>query len=151
MKKFLILFFALSLNSLDLISQEFIGDKNDIDIILKNTEAFSKAYVNADYDGIKESYAENAVILPPGAELIKGKQAIKERWILPEEVKILSHKITQTEIKIINDHAYDIGYYEGSTQRNDGTEISWKGKYLIVWKKEEGDWKIYADAWNQVE
>ena len=44
-----------------------------------------------------------------------------------------------------------MGYYEGKTQRKDGSEISWKGKYVIVWKKEKGDWKIHLDAWNRVE
>ena len=29
----------------------------------------------------------------------------------------------------------------------DGTTID-AGKYIVVWKKEKGDWKLYRDIWN---
>jgi ketosteroid isomerase-like protein len=43
-----------------------------------------------------------------------------------------------------------MGYYEGKSLKQDGEEISWKGKYLIVWKKEANDWKMYMDIWNRI-
>ncbi len=59
-------------------------------------------------------------------------------------------QIKPVEIKIIDDYAYDIGYYEGKTIRKDKREVQCKDKYLIVWKKEYGDWKIYSEAWNRI-
>ena len=32
----------------------------------------------------------------------------------------------------------------------DNKEVSWHGKYTIVWKKTDGEWKIYLDIWNNV-
>lgn len=126
------------------------GNEKDINTILDNISNFSQYYISADYEGLADSYAIDGKILPPGADIIEGKEAIKKRWMLPDGVRILHHKITPTEIKVIGDYAYDVGYYEGKTLRKDQSEVSWKGKYLIVWIKEEGDWKIYADAWNRV-
>ena len=60
------------------------------------------------------------------------------------------HEVEPTEITIVDNIAYDLGYYNGKTQRKDGSVVTWKGKYLIVWKKVEGEWKIYADAWNDI-
>ncbi|MEP5612978.1 MAG: nuclear transport factor 2 family protein [Cyclobacteriaceae bacterium] len=131
-------------------SQDYQGDQKDIDQILKNIETFSTSYMNADYERLANSYSINGKILPPGADIIQGRQAIKKRWTLPEGVVILNHKVTPIEIKVVGEYAYDVGYYEGRTRRRDETEVSWKGKYLIVWISEEGDWKIYADAWNQI-
>ena len=132
------------------VAQKFTGRQKDIDEILKKIEAFSLAYMNLDYDAIANAYTMDGKILPPGTDIITGREAIKKRWTLPAGVKIPLHKVTPTEITVIGDYAHDIGYYEGRTLRKDGTEVSWKGKYLIIWKKENGEWKIYADAWNQV-
>jgi ketosteroid isomerase-like protein len=119
--------------------------------ILKKTEEFSNAYMNKDYAKLASSYTLDAKILPPGADIITGREAIKKRWILPLGIQIRVHKITPTEINLLGNLAYDIGYYEGITIKKDASEVSWKGKYLIVWKKEDGDWKIYADAWNRMD
>lgn len=131
-------------------NNENLALKEEVLKIVSNIINFSKYYTSADYDALANAYCKEGVILPPGADIIKGRAAIKKRWILPEGVKVPYHKITPTEIKIIGDYAYDIGYYEGTTIRKDKSEVSFKGKYLIVWKKEDGDWKIYADAWNKI-
>lgn len=64
--------------------------------------------------------------------------------------RAIAHKISPQEIKIIGNEAYDYGYYEGTTRFSDGKEKSGKGKYVIVWKKVENEWKIYLDIWNRI-
>jgi ketosteroid isomerase-like protein len=123
---------------------------SDIIEIANKIIKFSRFYTTENYDSLAASYSFDGVILPPGADIIRGREAIKKRWILPAGVKVPYHKITPIEINVFDDIAYDIGYYEGKTVKKDASEIEWKGKYLIVWKKEEGDWKIYADAWNRI-
>ncbi len=131
-------------------AQTFVGDQNDIKIILKNIDDFSRFYMKLDYESIVNAYTEDAVIMPPGADIISGREAIRKQWTLPIGVKIPYHKISPVEIKIVGEYAYDLGYYEGRTMQKDGNEMSWKGKYLIVWKKVNNQWKIYADAWNRI-
>lgn len=147
--KLLCLLFLIGFQNIS--CQTYDGKQEDIDQILKNIEAFSDFYINADYESLANAYAEDAVILPPGDDIIKGQEAIKEKWQLPEGFSILDHKISPTEIKIEGNYAYDIGYYSGSTQKKDGSQVSWKGKYLIVWVRRKDDWKIYADAWNRID
>ncbi|HCM75769.1 MAG TPA: hypothetical protein DIS90_05280 [Cytophagales bacterium] len=124
--------------------------EREIEQILKQTELFSLSYMNADFESLANSYTADAKILPPGAGIIEGREAIKKRWILPDGVRILLHKVTPSEITVQGNWAYDLGYYEGKTRKKNGEEVAWKGKYLIVWKKETGTWKMYADAWNGV-
>jgi ketosteroid isomerase-like protein len=124
--------------------------KLEIQQILRATESFSTFYMNANYDGLANSYTEDAKILPPNTKIIEGREAIRNKWILPDGMSILMHKVTPSEITIRNEYAYDIGLYEGISRTKAGVEIPWKGKYLIVWKKEKGEWKIYADAWNRI-
>lgn len=141
-----ILFF--SLNFVD--AQEYMGSKKDIDQILQNAKNFSKYVVDSDYKMIGASYTADAKIFPNNRKILTGKDSILAYWKLPDGIRIVHHKLMPEEIKIIGNEAYDYGYYEGSTQKADGSESSWKGKYVVVWRKEDGNWKMYLDIWNSV-
>lgn len=151
MKKLFISIVLINVGVAYAFAQQYEGDQDEIDAILTSIENFSAYYMEEDYESLANAYASDAKILPPGADIIEGKEAIKKRWVLPDGVSVPHHKISPVEIKVIGDYAYDMGYYEGKTRRADQSEVSWKGKYLIVWKKEKGDWKIYMDAWNRID
>ncbi|MBT8384431.1 MAG: nuclear transport factor 2 family protein [Bacteroidia bacterium] len=136
--------------SISLYAQEYSGSGEDINIILTNIKNFSRAYVGADYDKLTDFYSKDGKIFPTGADIIEGHLAIKKRWTLAKDTKILSHKITPIEISVVDNIAYDYGYYQGTSSKNEVID-SWKGKYVIIWKKVEGDWKIYLDIWNRVD
>lgn len=123
---------------------------SDLEIIKKNSMAFSKAYMDGDVDALVNLYTDDGKIFPNNRMIMAGTSDLKKYWTMPEGFKTLHHKVTPDEIHIENDIAYDYGYYEGKTLTKDKKESSWQGKYLIVWKKIEGDWKIYLDIWNSV-
>ncbi|MCA0154388.1 YybH family protein [Winogradskyella vincentii] len=125
-------------------------DNSDLGIIKNNIAAFSKAYMNDDIASLVDMYTDDGKIMPNNRKILAGKSALSSYWNLPEGVKILNHKVTPTEINIQNDIAYDFGYYEGTTLTKEQQEVSWKGKYVIIWKKIGNDWKIYLDIWNNV-
>lgn len=125
------------------------GNKEDINQILENTKAFSSYVIASDYKMIASSYTEDAKIFPNNTKILEGADILKY-WTLPEGISTLYHKITQTEITVVDDTAYDYGYYEGKTKQKDGRITSWQGKYVIVWKKVKGNWEMYLDIWNSV-
>lgn len=134
--------------SFQVSAQKYIGDKQEIDQILNNIKAFSQSVITSDYEGIAEAYTEDGKIFPNNSDIVEGKSKIKKWWVLPEGVKTTYHKIIPAEIRINGEYAYDHGLYEGNTLRANGREYPFKGKYVIVWKKENGSWKIYLDIWN---
>ena len=136
--------------SCSIYSQSFQGNKEDIEMILSNIKDFSNSVMNSDYQSIGMAYTIDAKIFPNNTDILQGRDTIIKYWTLPEGVQIKYHKITPEEIKIMGNEAYDYGYYEGVTSRSDGTESSWKGKYVIIWKKINEDWKIYLDIWNRI-
>ncbi len=144
----LLLLALLCFNQIE--AQTLNGNKEDIKTILKNTENFSKYVMTSDYEKIASSYTDDAKIFPNNTKILEGEDIIKY-WTLPEDISTSYHKITQTEITIVEDTAYDYGYYEGKTKHKDGHISSWKGKYVIVWKKIEDHWKMYLDIWNSVQ
>lgn len=144
-------FFIFAILFTNLYAQEYSGNGADINSILENIKEFSKAYVNADYDKLSKYYSVDGKIFPAGADIIVGHEAIKKRWTLPKGVTIQSHKVSPKEIKIIDNYAYDYGYYKGASISKKGETNSFKGKYVIVWRKDGSEWKIYLDIWNRIE
>jgi ketosteroid isomerase-like protein len=127
------------------LSDSYKNDKNDI---LGKIQSFSRAYEQGDYHTIALTYTPDAKIFPNRSDIISGRAAIKEWWRIKDGSKILSHKINPAQINIVGDHAYDYGYYQGQSQAKNGTLSSFQGKYVIVWKKQEDEWKIFLDIWN---
>lgn len=123
---------------------------SDLETIKANISAFSKAYMDGNIDALVKMYTDNGKIFPNNRKILSGHTELKSYWSLPEGVKILHHKVTPDKIFIENDTAYDYGYYKGKTLTKDNKEISWQGKYIIVWKKINDEWKIYLDIWNNV-
>jgi len=131
-------------------AQKYIGDDNDIKIILNKIDSFSYYYVNGKYKKLANCYTTDGKIFPNQSVIITGIENIEKRWTLPDSIKIVKHAVFPSEIKIIDNHAYDYGYYEGETLLANGNITPWKGKYVIIWRKENNDWKIYLDIWNRV-
>lgn len=146
--RLLIIASALFLSVFHLTAQTYTGPKEDIEQILANAAQFSQYIMDADYDNIAASYTQDAKIFPRNVDIIAGQEKIRAYWVLQEGVQTSHHKVTALEIKVIGEEAYDYGYYEGMTTRGDGSISTWQGKYLIVWKKVDGAWKMYLNIWN---
>ena len=131
------------------------GQSNDVQTdllaITANTKQFSQFYIDGNFKAMAEAYTVDGKLFPDGTKIIEGREAIEKRWTLPEGVSILHHSVTPTKIEIVGKTAYDYGYYQGKTLMANGSIAEWKGKYVIVWKKVDGDWKMYLDIWNRVQ
>ncbi len=131
-----------------LMAQNYLGPASEIEKILQNSKAFSAYYVNGEVEELANFYTTEGKIHPDRNEIVESVAAIQKRWTLPIGMKTLAHKITPAEIRIEEEYAYDYGYYEGKTQAEDGAVSTWKGKYVIVWRKVGEDWKISSDVWD---
>lgn len=133
------------------LKNEFL--KTDLGQIHSEIDAFSDALVRGDYDAVVAAYTLDARIFPNNTPILAGEKSIRQYWTPPPSrtSRTIHHRIIPEEIKINGREAYDWGYYEGRTWLEDGTELPWRGKYVIIWKKTEDDqWKIYLDIWNRV-
>ncbi len=113
-------------------------------------KAFSGSYLKKDYEAIAKSYTMDAKIFPNNTPIIAGYEAIKKRWSGSSGYTPIEHKIVPEEIVILGDTAHDYGHYRGKNKNDDGTEISYKGKYVVIWKKVNNQWKMYLDIWNRI-
>ena len=120
----------------------------DKEVILKNIANYSQAYVKLDAKAISQFYAEDAKILPSDSEIVSGQSAIEKNFNFTEGTTNRYHNVTPVEIIVNGNIAHDYGLYESGATDKEGNNHSFKGKYMIVWKRVNDDWKIHLDIWN---
>src|SRR5215510_8721407 len=100
-----------------------------------------------DFAGIGSLYAEDAIALPPGSAMVKGRAAIAAMWKGMAE-QVTDPKVTTLDVKALGTTAArEIGTFSLKTKGPTPQEAS--GKYVVVWEKVGNDWKLAADIWNE--
>jgi uncharacterized protein (TIGR02246 family) len=110
--------------------------------------AWTKAAESKDPAGTASVYADNAVLLAPGAPAMNGKDAILKGWtgMMADKNFALKFGPTKIEVAKSGDLAYDLGIYE-LTVSSKGKPVTSKGTYVVVWGKQaDGSWKALVDA-----
>jgi uncharacterized protein (TIGR02246 family) len=131
------------LGFVSMTSAAFGQDKATID---KLNESFMAAFQKGDTAAIGQMYAEDAYLLPSGGEMVKGRAAIQAFWTKAAE-GIGDFKLTTVDVKPLgNDAAREIGTFTLKTKGQPPQEVA--GKYVVVWQKVGGDWKLATDIWN---
>lgn len=99
-----------------------------------------------DFDGIAQLYTIDATAFPPGSGIVKGRAAIGTMWKgLAEQVS--NPKLTTLEVKRMGPSTVrEIGTFNLTTKGPTPKDVS--GKYLVVWERVRGEWKLAADIWN---
>lgn len=129
---------------------EFTGPRKDLDQILVGMSAFSQAVMRGDHEEIASFYTADGKIMPSGKKIIAGRRPIAAYWKQPEGTEVMKHRIKPEAVHIEGDRAYDYGYYEGRSKNAEGKVSDWAGKYVIIWKKVDGEWLIEVDIWNRI-
>ena len=108
----------------------------------KWVELFNKG----DFEGIAQLYTVDAIAFPPGSPMVRGKAAIGAMWKGMAE-QVSDPKVTTLEVKRLSPSAArEIGIFSLTTKGPSPKEVS--GKYLVVWERVQGEWKLAADIWN---
>ncbi len=120
----------------------------------KEIRAFESAMMAAAADkgaaGYMSFYAEDAVELPNGAQMILGKESIaKTMTFLDDKNNRLTWSPVHIDVSASGDLAYTFGNYEFSSVGKDGRPSVEHGKYTTIWKKQkDGKWKVVLDMGN---
>jgi uncharacterized protein (TIGR02246 family) len=109
---------------------------------------FSEAVSAADTAAIASLYTEDAVLLPPGSDYIKGRDAIQEFQAKGFEMGEQTAVFTTVSINGTNDLVYETGKYDWTLTLEDQADTTFHGNYLVVWKKVEEVWMLHVDIWN---
>ena len=109
-------------------------------------EFFDAQVIQPNYcDALDRVYTVHARVLPPGAPMIEGREAIKGFWkqaIVGLGLK--SVKLATVEAEMAGDSVVEIGSADLTV--GDGSIVT--VKHVVHWKQEDGAWKWNVDIWN---
>ncbi len=111
--------------------------------------AWMDAYNAGDADGIANLYAEDGILLAPGAQAVTGRAAIRDFIALDIETsKGAGLSFKNDEITGVGVSG-DLGWVSGLFSVTDasGATVD-NGKYLSVYHRINGDWQLIRDTWN---
>jgi len=109
-------------------------------------DQFTKAFNAGDIAAVATHYTEDATVLPPGAEMVMGRNAILTFWKSAAD-QIGDIKLTAVDVKPLGSNAArEIGTFSLRTKGAQSQQVT--GKYVVVWEKVGGDWKLATDIWN---
>jgi uncharacterized protein (TIGR02246 family) len=111
-------------------------------------ETAMQRYVDASNKGdvatLASLYADDAVLLPPDHEPIRGREAIGAFWRQGTDEGL---EVTNLAIEVDGNLGYLVGRYHLPPTDEEPAD---SGKYVMCLKRQQdGSWKLTADIWNQ--
>jgi len=105
---------------------------------------FPAAIAAKDDARLGSMYAKDAIAFPPNSEMVNGREAIQNFWkgFIDEG---FTAQIETVETESGGKLGIEVGKY---TIVDAAGKTVDRGKYVVVWKKEDGSWKLYRDIWN---
>ena len=108
---------------------------------LFNEEVLKNNKINA----LDDIYTINARVLPPGDNIVQGRDAIKSFWQQAiARLGLRSATLTTLDAEVLEDRVFEIGYAGLTVNDNQSVSV----KYVVQWKQEDGNWKWHLNIWN---
>jgi uncharacterized protein (TIGR02246 family) len=106
---------------------------------------FSADFAKGDAAAVASHYTAGGQAFPPNGDVARGREAIATLWKGAMDSGVKGVKLTAVEVEAHGDTAYEVGTY---ALVGEGEKALDTGKYIVIWKREGGQWKIHRDIWN---
>jgi ketosteroid isomerase-like protein len=106
---------------------------------------FGALVAKGDSTGIANLYHSEAKVMGANMPTVSGKAAITSAFGGMLSMGIGGATLTSSEVYGNEDMLSEVGTY--SLTDKAGKEIE-KGKYIVLWKMEDGKWKLFRDCFN---
>ena len=103
------------------------------------------ALAKGDIAALAQLYSADARVLPPNAPIVDGRPAIQAFWQGAFDQGMKRAEFKTQEVFAGDSTATEVGTYTNYDDKGQATD---EGKYVVVWKKEDGSWRIYRDSWS---
>jgi len=118
--------------------------------IAKIRSAYQSASSAQDAPAMAKLYAPDGIEMPPNAPAVKGRAAIEAyHKSFAQQFMVHGMTITGTETHVMGDRGYDVGTYKQQLMSmKGGGVIDDHGKYVVLFKKDGGNWWITHAIYN---
>lgn len=123
-------------------SQAAVDQAAEAAAIMALEREWSAKFRGQDLEWILNLHATNARQFPPNAAPVVGREALRAQWEALFNLDA-SWEPTEAHVSASGDMAYDFG-----TATINTAEGPMPSKYLVVWVREGGAWKVAVDMFS---
>lgn len=113
--------------------------------IAASNKVYGECFASGDSVKFASCYTADACINPPNMPRMCGTQAITAFFNGGVKMGIRNIKLTTEEVMGAEGSVSEIGKYD---IMGDKDAVLDKGKFIVVWKNDNGKWKMHRDVWN---
>jgi uncharacterized protein (TIGR02246 family) len=119
------------------------------EIVVVNRD-LEDAIAKGDMDRLAALYTQDAILLPPDAQMVRGRDAIREFWSgAAEALGLKSVKLETVDLQLAGqDTACEVGAAQLELAPAGGEATTATIKYMVAWLKIDGAWRLHRDIWN---
>src|SRR5712691_679609 len=127
-----------------------VGDSADRGAVDAALEQYRQAWLVGDSAMALRRLSGDVRFLFPGERDLDS--AAVHALVIDEMAKytIPSLTLTRADFFVAGDHAVDIGTYEETQVPKTGAPIQGTGRYMTVWRREAGGWRIWRFMINEL-
>jgi uncharacterized protein (TIGR02246 family) len=113
-------------------------------LIDAGNQATAAAIMAGDADSVAAGYTDDAYVLAPDAATVRGRDDIRAFWQGAIDSGVQDVRIGTGEVASSGDLAYAVGTLE-ITGADGSTEYD---RYVLVFKRVSGEWRLHLDIWT---
>lgn len=113
--------------------------------IASSNESFGKAWATGDSTSFASRYTPDGCINPPNMPRMCGTAAITAFFNGGFAMGVRNVKLTTEEVTGSAEVVAETGKYAMLDSAGNTLE---KGKFIVLWKEQNGVWKMHKDVWN---
>ena len=108
-------------------------------------EEFMAAFEAQDAAGLAALYTKGGQVLPPNSDFVTGREAIQGFWQAVMDMGIRRAKLDMVEVQGRGKTATEVSKF---TLFAEGDAMADQGKYIVIWKRKKGGWRLHRDIFN---
>ena len=152
MSKIIINTFSIILINLFIISCD---SKSTFDInkarvhIDKQNKKYMEFYNNGDASGVADLHMDDALVMPPNIDMVKGRESIKKA--ISDEISAGATDLVFTTLDMYGNEKYvtEVGRFLLNVKDEGEIVMTDSGKYIVLWEQvSKNNWLMKADIWN---
>jgi len=113
--------------------------------INETNQLFMDAFSAGDAEKVAGFYTANCRFLPDNSNPVDGRANVQELIQSMMDGGVSSVELITWEVEDCGDTAIEVGRV---VMRGDTDELIDDGKFIVIWKKEEGGWRLHRDIVN---
>jgi uncharacterized protein (TIGR02246 family) len=127
---------------------------DDLERIEELHRADMQASKAGDYRTLRTLMSDDAVVLPPGGRMLRGKQALDESFARMARAvpatEVLDYRFEWHEVQVCGDYAFEWGYIVGAERsRSTGEVTSERYQAMrVLQRQQDGNWKVHRTIWS---